>query len=302
MSPSAGRQTVARVAPSSVITCLPVRFSASISSALDEKALAVGGSEQEAAGWLEQRQRRVVLAHLHHQAQRLAIAAAARDGVGTQREGAALRGEDDDAVGGLGMQPEGQRVTLLEAQLGILGQVAFLGADPALLGEDDGDGLTLDEGRFVHLDGGGGAADDGAAGAERAIAEFLPGLLHLSRDGTPAPGFARHQRVQPGLLLRELVVLAADFHFLQAAQAAQAHVQHGVGLDFGQAECPHQGGARLIFLAHDADDLVEVQIDDEVAVEDFEAPGDMRQAMRGAALQHLVPVVEPFAQHLAQAP
>jgi hypothetical protein len=40
-----------------------------------------------------------------------------------------------------------QAVALLEAELGVLRQVAFLRADPALLGEDDGDRLLLRKGR-----------------------------------------------------------------------------------------------------------------------------------------------------------
>ena len=92
-------------------------------------------------------------------------------------------------------------------------------------------------------------------------------------------------------------MLAADFHLLQPAQAAQTHIQHRIGLHLCEAEGGHERGARLILLAHNADHLIEVEIDDEVAVEDFQAPGDGGQAVLGAAGEHDMAVVQPFPQH-----
>ena len=195
------------------------------------------------------------------------------------------------------MQAEEERVALFEAQLGVFRQMALLGANPAFFREDDGDGLALDKGRFIDGDRGGGAIDNGAARAERAVAKGFLGGFDFFRDGRPALGLAAHQRIQAALFLGELVVLAADFHLLQSAQAAQAHIQHRIGLHLGEAEGGHERAPRLILLAHDADDLIEVEIDDEVAVENFEPPGDGGQTVLGAAGEHDMAVVQPFPQH-----
>ena len=82
---------------------------------------------------------------------------------------------------------------------------------------------------------------------------------------------------------------------------AQAGVEDGVGLDFGELEAGHQGGLRLVLLADDADHLVEVEIDDEQAAQDLQAAVDLAEAVAGAALQHHAAVVDPFPQRLGEA-
>ena len=73
-------------------------------------------------------------------------------------------------------------------------------------------------------------------------------------------------------------MLAADFDFLELAQSAQAHVEDGFGLRVGELEALHQDGLRLILPADDADDLIEIEIGDEIAAEDFEPAGDFGEA------------------------
>ena len=58
----------------------------------------------------------------------------------------------------------------------------------------------------------------------------------------------------------------------------------------------------LVLLADDADHLVEVEVDDEVAVEDLQAAGDGGEAVLGAADQDDVAVVEPGAERFLAGP
>ena len=85
------------------------------------------------------------------------------------------------------------------------------------------------------------------------------------------------------------------------AQIAQPHVEDGVGLDVGELEGLHQHRLRLVLVADDLDDLVEVEIGDEIAAEHFEPVLDLAEPVARAPQQHLAPVVEPFAQRLGEA-
>ena len=78
------------------------------------------------------------------------------------------------------------------------------------------------------------------------------------------------QRLQLPPLLAELVVLAPDLHLLELAQRAEPHIEDGLGLHVGELERLHQRGLRLVLHADDFDDLVDVEIDDEIAVEHLE--------------------------------
>ena len=104
-----------------------------------------------------------------------------------------------------------------------------------------------------------------------------------------------------GLLLREFAVLALELHLLELAQGAQARVEDRVGLQLGELEDAHQLALRLVLLADDLDDPVEVEIDDEEAAQDLEAPLDDAEAVARAADQHVAAMVEPFAQGLGEA-
>jgi hypothetical protein len=107
--------------------------------------------------------------------------------------------------------------------------------------------------------------------------------------------------LQGFLFGREFLVFLADLHLLQPAQAAQTHVENGFGLGFRQREAFDQNRLGLVLAADDADHFIEVQEDGQITFEDFEAAGDGVQPMIGAPYQHLVAVVEPGAEHFAQA-
>ena len=79
-------------------------------------------------------------------------------------------------------------------------------------------------------------------------------------------------------LRAQLLVLALDLELLELAQTAQTHVEDRLGLHVGQLEGLHQDGLRLVLGADDADDLVEVEIGDEVAVEHLKAVADLVEA------------------------
>ncbi len=64
--------------------------------------------------------------------------------VGAERIEAAIGGEEQQRVGGLRLDRALQPVALLEGETVVFGLMAPDGADPALLGEDDGDRLLLD--------------------------------------------------------------------------------------------------------------------------------------------------------------
>ena len=95
-------------------------------------------------------------------------------------------------------------------------------------------------------------------------------------------------------------MLLADFHLFQAAEASQAHVQDGFCLGFAQGEVRHQAGFGLVFLADDADDVVDVEVDDQVAVQHLDPAFDRRQTVVRSPHQHVMAVVEPAPQHLRQ--
>ena len=109
----------------------------------------------------------------------------------------------------------------------------------------------------------------------------------------PAQLVVAQQGAQVLQLLGQGLVLLADLHLLQLAQAAQAHVQDRLGLHVGQAEALDQARLGLLLLADDADHLVEVEVDQQVAVQDLQPALDRGQAVVGAADQDLVPVIEP---------
>ena len=96
-------------------------------------------------------------------------------------------------------------------------------------------------------------------------------------------------------------MLAPELHLLQPAQRAQAHVQDRLRLQIIDPEATDQPGLGVVLLADDADHLVQIQEDDQEAVQQLQPPLDRAEAMAGAADQHLAAMVQPGAQHAAQA-
>ncbi len=74
-------------------------------------------------------------------------------------------------------------------------------------------------------------------------------------------------------------MLGANLHFLKLAQGAQAHIEDRIGLHLGEVEGLHQLGLWLILKTDDADDFIEIEIGDQIAIEHFEAMLDLSQAI-----------------------
>src|SRR3546814_8321119 len=91
-------------------------------------------------------------------------------------------------------------------------------------------------------DGRGRLAERRAALAEHGLRpEALAQRTDLVRDDGPAPRLVLEQGPEVLLLLGQILVLAADLHLLELAQAAQAHVEDRLGLRLAQLEGLDEG-------------------------------------------------------------
>src|SRR6185437_2101393 len=232
----------------------------------DEAAPVAGGEEElllRAVG--EQRDDVVLVWQVDHQAQRLAMAASAGQPVDRQRIETPVAAEDDDAVGGLRRHDEARPVAFLVLDLGGGAVMPLHRADPALFRAQHGDGLALDQRLDGHQYRRWRRADLGAPLAERGGGtEFLPGLADLPGDRLPLPLVLGEQAVDLALLAFQTLQLLAQLDLLELAQRAQAHVEDGLGLGLAEIPARHQLGPGLVALADDADDLVEIEIDDDL--------------------------------------
>src|SRR5205814_4455764 len=68
----------------------------------------------------------------------------------------------------------------------------------------------------------------------------------------------------------------------------------------GEFPPPHDLGFRVVRLADDLDDSVEVDVDHDKAVQHLHAARDCGKTVPAAALQHLAAVIEKGAQHILQ--
>ncbi|MGY4333644.1 hypothetical protein ACVWWG_008061 [Bradyrhizobium sp. LB7.2] len=98
----------------------------------------------------------------------------------------------------------------------------------------------------------------------------------------------------------QILVLAADLHFLELAQTSQPHVEDGFSLHFGELERLDQRRLRLVLVADDPDHLVDVQIGNQQAAENLQPALDLGLAMVGPTDQHVAQMVKPFAQALRE--
>ena len=243
----------------------------------------------------------VLVGQVDHQAQGLAMAAAARQLVAAEGVETAVGGEYHQLFRGLSVQHEAAAVPFLVFHFRGIDDVAFDGAGPAHLRTEHGDGLALDHGFQRHHDGRRRLADLGPAAAQfGAGAEPFLDLADLVADHPPAMLLVGEEVLDLRLFRRQRRVLLFDRLLLQLAQLAQAHVQDGVGLHLAQVEGAHELALGLVVVADDADDLVQVQIGDQQSAEDFQPPLDVAQAVVAAAHKDLVAVIEERGEDLAQ--
>ena len=161
------------------------------------------------------------------------------------------------------------------------------GADPALLRQQHGDRLALDQRRGRDHDRFRGGADQRAAAPERRVAaEFRPAFAATSLAS------ARHCRLSLASSASSSADSAAscfellrDRDLFEPAQRAQPHVEDRLDLHLGQVPARHHLGLRIVRLADDADDLVEIEIDDDEAAQHLDAPRDRGEPVPAAPLQ-----------------
>ena len=145
-------------------------------------------------------------------------------------------------------------------------------------------------------------AELGAPRAQRAGAELLAGSPRAPRRCGPSA--ASRPSAAPAMSLRSFASALCSLRIsisssLRSERSRMFRIASAC-MSVSLKRCD-QPRLRFILLADDADHLVEVQIDQQIAVEDLDAPLDRRQPMARAAHQHLVAVIEPGAQHLAAA-
>ena len=179
--------------------------------------------------------------------------------------------------------------------------VAAHGAYPAFFGEHHGNRLAFDGDDRGDIHRRRCGAQFGAAGAERAVAEFFSYVADFRCDACPAQLFISEQGVEVTAFLGKIFVLFLDLDFFEPAQAAQAHVQNGLGLHIAQRKPAYQPGFRVILFANDPDHFIEIEEYGKKPVEDFQPVFDRLQPVRRTAAQHLVAMIEPGLQHSAQA-
>ena len=162
-----------------------------------------------------------------------------------------------------------------------IGQMALHRAEPALLRDDDGDRLLLDHRVLdvgdvdapAHRRSWCGACRARCPGRTSSHLARLPSAIvfHCLASEASSASICFFSAVSPSNSLR-------ISNLLELAQGAQPHVEDRLGLDVGQREARHHHLLRLVLLADDADHLVEVEIGDQVAAEDFQPLLDLGRA------------------------
>ena len=243
----------------------------------------------------------MLVRQIDHQPQWLALPSPTGQPIDAECVEAAVAAEHHQPVGRLGRDSEARGVAFLVFLLGGRAIVPFDRADPALGRAQHGHRLALDQRLGGNFDGLRSRRKLGAAPAERRVApELGGGPFDLLRDRSPLPLVARQQSAELRLLGRKPVELLADLDLLEPPQGAQPHVEDRVSLDFGQIPARDHLGLRVVALADNADHLVEIDIDDDLAVEDLHAPGDRRKTMAARPLQHVAAMIEKSLQCLLQ--
>ena len=235
-------------------------------------------------------------------ADRLAEAARAGQLVGTDGEEPAIVGGEQQLVGGLRVDRESRAVAFLELEVAVERNMAPGRADPPALREDHRDRLLLDHRVHAELDGRRRLGDRRAAAAERGV--FGVVLADRGQVALEPCALARgrgEQLLELVLLLQQLVLLLAELHFLELAQAAQPHVEDRLCLTVGEPELGHHHRLGLVLGADDLDHPVEVEERDDVAFDQLEPVGDLLQPVAAAALQDVDLVRDPVRQQLVKA-
>ena len=95
-------------------------------------------------------------------------------------------------------------------------------------------------------------------------------------------------------------MFGANTVFFKFPQSAQTHIQNRIGLHLRQLERFHQIIARLVFLADDADNLIQIEIGNQITVQHFKARGNFIETILRFTHQHDIAMRQPLRQHFAQ--
>ena len=119
-------------------------------------------------------------------------------------------------------------------------------------------------------------------------------------DGLDKAHIAEHALVIGDAVL-QLLIFVLEFFAVEALQGLQAHVEDGLGLNVIEAEALHEVFLCVVVArADDADDLVDVVLRDEQALEQVSALLCLAQVIARAAEDDLLLIGQIFIQNLAQ--
>ena len=128
-------------------------------------------------------------------------------------------------------------------------------------------------------------------------------LEQLVLDDLEHEGDVAEDLLVPGDLLAQLGELVLDLVALEAGEAAQAHLEDGVGLDLREPEALDEASLGLdvgLRPADDLDDLVDVVERDDVALEDVGALLGLAQLVARAPDDDVLLVLDVVVEHLLE--
>ena len=168
--------------------------------------------------------------------------------------------------------------------------MALGGANPALFRQHNGERIgrgeiKLTEGlRFLAL-------------SKRRPSIVSVGLNHrfqLALDQCLEPRVTAQGLLQPVALFGKLILLAADFHLFEPGEVTQFQIEDGLCLHIGNLEGFHEHGFRLVLLADDANDLIDIEKRNEIALKNMEPALNPFQPMLQATLDRRLSEGQPL--------
>ena len=218
-------------------------------------------------------------------------------GVGEEEEGVVRQG-DVDALDEVFVLDEDALLALAAALLGgVDGEGGAL--DVAAVGEGDDAGFVGHE--VLEVDVAGHGDDLGEAVAFLGVGGL--DVLEVLGDEGEDLGGVFEDGLELGDLGAEVGLLGEELVALEAGELAEAHFEDGGDLGVGETEALAEAGLGLVVglgVADDVDDLVEVVLGDEEAIDDVEALLGLGELETATAGVHLEAVVDVALEEVAQ--
>src|SRR6185312_329962 len=224
--------------------------------------------------------------------ERLSLTARRRQRVGGQRVGAAGAVDEDRRLQAPAASHRLEAITALVGERVRIDVVALGGANEAAGREHDRHRLIGNERGLI--DGLRGLPLDDAGAPLIAVLGRI--LADLAGDELLQSHLALQQRLELLALGHELLLLLTDLHLLELGEVTQPGVEDLLGLLVRELEALHQHRLRLILAADDADHLVEIEVDDEQAIQDVQPPADPLQPVLQASGDGGNSEIEPLRQ------